>query len=740
HATALHHARQLATVTELTQTLTTLRDPGAVADEIVTAVGVLHPRTIVQLWQWDPQVEILCLVAAAGAPLETHPLRELKAGDGLAGRAFASRAPVLSGDVTTDPRFAAPAWATAERFTVGVALPLLYQSQAHGAFVLLWREPHQVTDEELAALRVFAAHATIGLENARLFRDEQRRREEVEAVRAVTEEMARELDLTAVLRLIYGRAVEFAQGDSGAIYLWDEAAKVLVPKGWHGFGDWMADLRLGLGDAVAGTVAARRQGMLVNDFRSSPYTYPAFVERSSHVAVLGEPLLYRSRLVGVVTITRNDPQRPFTAEDQRLLRLFATQAAIAVENARLFQEQQQAYVKLQEAQEELVRTEKLRALGQMGAGIAHDLNNMLAAVLGQAELLKLQVHDPNARKSLQTLTTAATDGAAVVRRLQDFSRQRSKAPVVPLHLDAVVQDALEITRPRWSDDLQRQGLTIQVTTELAGLPPVLAYGPELREALTNLILNAVDAMPHGGTLRLVGRAASGGEWVDLQIADTGVGIPDAIRPRIFDPFFTTKGPQGTGLGLSVVYAIVERHGGRIEVASTPGHGATFTLRLRRAEADPSEPGPGRRVRTGACRVLVIDDDPLVRETVSTLLRTAGHTVTEASGGTEGIRRLAEAPVDLVLTDLGMPDVTGWDVAREVKARDPRLPVILLTGWGEHAACDQDGSQPGWVDVILSKPVSLDDLLRAVGRLGRRDEASPKKEGADRPAPSSPPTG
>ena len=724
HAMALAHTRQFATVTELTQTLTTLRDPSAVAEEIVKAVSVLHPRTIVQLWRWDQEAEVLRLVAAAGVPLATHPLRLLKPGEGLAGHAFAERAPVLSGDVATDRRFAATAWAAAERFSVAVALPLLYQAQAHGAFVLLWREPHEVTDQELDALRAFAAHATIGLENARLFRGEQRRREELEAVRGVTEEMARELDLDALLRLIQGRAMELCRGDLGAIYLWDEVAGVLVPKNWYGFGDWLADLRLKLGDGVAGTVAARRRGMLVNDFRNSPYTYPAFVERSSHVAVLGEPLLYRSRLVGVLIIARNDPARPFVLEDQRLLQLFATQAAIAVENARLFQEQQQAYVKLQEAQGELVRTEKLRALGQMGAGIAHDLNNMLAAVLGQAELLKLHVSDPDGRRSLQTLTTAATDGAVVVRRLQDFSRQRGKAPVVSLHLSALVKEVLEITRPRWADDMQRLGLSIEVTTDLADLPPVLGHAPELREALTNLILNSVDAMPRGGQLRLVGRAATP-EWVDLQITDTGVGIPEAIRPHIFDPFFTTKGPQGTGLGLSVVYAIVERHSGRIEVTSAPGHGTTFTLRLRRATADPARPGPVQAAPSSACRILVIDDDPLVRETVGTLLRTAGHTVTEAAGGAEAVERLGQEPLDLVLTDLGMPGLTGWDVAREVKARYPDLPVILLTGWGEQAACDHEGGRPTQVDLILSKPVTLEELLRAVAKLTSR-----KKPGRD----------
>lgn len=208
---------------------------------------------------------------------------------------------------------------------------------------------------------------------------------EVEAVQAISEEITRERDLPTVLRLIHTRAMELIGGDGGAVYLWDEAAQVAIPQSWQGFEMWMADVRIRPGEGVTGTVLARREGMVVNEFRTSPYATPFWLDRSPHVAVLGEPLLYGDRLVGVITVTRNDPARPFLADHQRRLRLFAASAAIAIENARRIAELTHTANELRRARDELVRAETLRALGQMAAGVAHDLNNMLAAILGQTE-------------------------------------------------------------------------------------------------------------------------------------------------------------------------------------------------------------------------------------------------------------------------------------------------------------------------------------------------------------------
>jgi PAS domain S-box-containing protein len=563
----------------------------------------------------------------------------------------------------------------------------------------------------------------------------QTRTEQLEALRIVNEELTRELDLATLLDLITRRAIDLLGAGSGTIYLWDDAAEVLVPAAWLGLGAWFGEVRYRLGEGVCGTIAARRRGMIVNDFRASPYVTPHIVAHADIRAVVGEPLLSRERLLGVIMVRDRVSGAAFSAEDQELLRLFAVQAAIAIENARLYADLRRSYDDLQRAQDELIRTEKLRGLGQMAAGIAHDLNNTLAAILGQAELLRLQPLPFEARDSLRILRTAADDGAQVVRRLQDFARQKSGGSLAACDLAGLLQETLEITRPRWREDPQRRGSVIQVATDVAGLPPIQGNAAEVREALTNLILNAVDAMPEGGTLSFAGRVVDApsathesgpgapapepgnpaGAWLELSVSDTGVGMTEEVRRRAFDPFFTTKGVHGTGLGLSVVYGIIQRHGGHIDVVSEPGKGTTFRLRFRPAHADSPPPQASRtRTSTPPRRILVVDDDASVRETLASLLRASGHRVIEADGGAAGLARLATAEVDMVLTDLGMPDVTGWDVAREAKRRRPGLPVVLVTGWGDQVEAEAPAGDP--VDRVLAKPVQLKELLGLIAEL------------------------
>jgi len=540
---------------------------------------------------------------------------------------------------------------------------------------------------------------------------------QLESLRVILQEITRELDLGRVLGLILRRALELVGADTGIIRLWDEAEGRLVAGCAIGLPPHR-QMALGLGEGVAGAVAERREGMIVNDYRTCPLVPPQLLEITTHHALLGQPLLYHDRLIGVITINREVPDRLFTGEDRDLLGLLAIQAAIAIENARLYAELKSSYDRLKRAQDELVRAEKLRALGQMSAGIAHDLNNMLAAVLGQAELLRLRAVEPAMREALGLLITAATDGAETVRRLQDFARQQPDRPPGSCRLAGAVGEALEITRPRWQGEPQRQGRSIEVERDLpADLPPVCGSASELREALVNLILNAVDAMPEGGRLVVRGRLVSppaAPRCVELAISDTGVGMSEEVRQRIFDPFFSTKGKHGMGLGLSVVYGIVERHRGAIEVESAEGVGTTIRLRLPLSQGRPPSaperpagPAPTRRI-------LLIDDDATVRQTLAGLLRAIGHSVAEASSGPEGLQSLEREPPDCVLTDLGMPGMSGWEVAREVRRRHPALPVLLLTGWGEQptgAAAPGEG-----VNRILGKPIRLGELQAAIAEL------------------------
>ncbi len=711
HERALHHSEQLEALLRASRTVMAGLDLQATLEQIAAEATRMTGCEQVKVVLVDREAQLLRVGVAHGRP--APPNFPCPIGIGLSGMVAQTGQPLFVADCQNDSRNASAAVDRELGFRTYLGLPIKAGDEVVGVLTFNTTEPRTYSAEEIAYLAAFAAQAAIAIANARLYEDEQRRRRELDAVRVASEELARELDLTTLLRLLHTRAMELVGADSGAVYLWDEAGQVLVPQSWQGVGPWMADVRVRPGEGVAGTAAAQQQGLFVNDYPTSPYALRFWLERSPHVAVLAEPLLYRDRLVGVITLNRQDPARPFQADDQRLLRLFAAPAAIAIENARLVAQLSRSAKELQRARDELVRAETLRALGQMAAGVAHDLNNMLAAVLGQAELLRLRVPDPMVQESLHVLETAATDGAHVVRRLQDFARQRTTSPLTPIDLAAVVREAVEITRPRWQDEAQHRGRVIEVHTDLEELPPVLGHAAEVREVLTNLIVNAVDAMPLGGRLSFVGSPAADG--VLLAVADTGTGMSEAVQRQVFEPFFTTKGVKGTGLGLAVAYGIMERHQGKIQVQSAPGRGTTFTLRFQAVPKERPTASPRAAGVLAPQRVLLIDDEATVRGTIAALLRASGHTVTEADGGAAGLALLAERPVDVVLTDLGMPDLTGWDVAREVKARSPGLPVILLTGWGDQASTDA-GHQKGLVARIVGKPFRLEELLRAIAEV------------------------
>src|SRR5437879_4060283 len=365
-----------------------------------------------------------------------------------------------------------------------------------------------------------------------------------------------------------------------------------------------------------------------------------------------------------------------------------------------------------------VRTGRVRALGEMASGVAHDFNNLLASILGRAQLTLQQVSQPQLRQWLQVIERAALDGAQTVRRLQEFTRIRRDQPFVAVDLNEVVREALEITQARWREEAVSRGVMLEVKNDLAALPKVAGDPVELREALTNLILNAVDAMPGGGVLTLT-TAVVDGEVV-VTVSDTGVGIPSAIRDRVFDPFFTTKGPQGTGLGLSMTYAILERHGARITVNSEEGRGTTFRLtfvptwELAEPPTEPPAPPPSGEV---SLRCLVVDDEPTVGAMLGDVLGTGGHRAVVGPDGSEGIARFGAEPFDVVFTDLAMPRVSGWQVARAIKEMAPAVPVIVVTGFGVELSAEERRAHG--VDLVLVKPLKMQEILGVASQLARR---------------------
>jgi PAS domain S-box-containing protein len=385
---------------------------------------------------------------------------------------------------------------------------------------------------------------------------------------------------------------------------------------------------------------------------------------------------------------------------------------------------------------QLLNSEKLRAIGEMASGIAHDFNNLLASIVGQTELLHGDDVSPTTRQAIATIRQAALDGARMLRNLQGHARPRaSQTPSAAADLNETAWLAAEMARPRWAGAALRGGGSIELNLDLAepaGLPRVAIHPAELREVLLNLLFNAADAMPDGGRIDIVTRHTDA-KHAEVEVRDTGQGMPESVRARIFEPFFSTKGPKGSGLGLAVAYSIITRHGGDIHVESEVGKGTSFVIRLPLAppaEAATAEAAPGPAApptpaaptpppaRFKGARMLVVDDEPGLVAVVRSLMERAGASVQTADGGAAALDILRQtgdgSGFDVVITDLDMPDVDGWGVSAEVKARHPGCKVVMLTGWAGEIAPEDFRSRG--VDVLLAKPCSRAELESAVAQI------------------------
>jgi CheY-like chemotaxis protein/anti-sigma regulatory factor (Ser/Thr protein kinase) len=303
--------------------------------------------------------------------------------------------------------------------------------------------------------------------------------------------------------------------------------------------------------------------------------------------------------------------------------------------------------------------------------------------------------------------------------MREFYRPREPQMLLsPVQLNDLIPQVVDLTQARWSDMPQQRGITIAVKTELAaGLPAIMGVEGEIREALTNLVFNAVDALPDGGTLTLRTRTDDSGH-VQAEVSDNGVGMDEDARRRCLEPFFTTKGERGTGLGLAMVYGMAQRHSAELEIESTPGKGTTVRLGFPGAVGvAPAATDMVPNIPTGL-RILLVDDDPLLLRSLRDALESDGHTIVTANGGREGIDTFRADLADqkmysAVITDLGMPYIDGRQVADAVKSMAPSMPVILLTGWGRRLQAE--GDTPTHVDVVLAKPPKLRDLREALAR-------------------------
>jgi signal transduction histidine kinase len=380
----------------------------------------------------------------------------------------------------------------------------------------------------------------------------------------------------------------------------------------------------------------------------------------------------------------------------------------------LSQELQDSLTQLHNAQQQMLQQERLRALGQMASGVAHDFNNALSPIMGYTDLLLVNpnyLNDPvKTRDCLQRIKAAAHNAGEVVSRLREFYRPRDESEEFhSVDLNQLVRETVILTRPRWQALARAHNSSIDLVSNLAQTPTVSANEAQLRDMLINLIFNAVDAMPSGGSLSL-NTWHEGGQVV-LQVDDTGTGMTEEVRRRCLEPWFTTKGDQGTGLGLAMVYGIVQRHGGVIDIKSKLGKGTSFTIGLPALTATAApQVEPEAWSKLQPLRVLVVDDDPQVREVVVDYLAMDGHRVETAASGREGLEKFLGGQFELAVVDLAIPELNGAQLATIFKQLTPSMRIISLTGFGDML------DKAGGADLVLGKPVTLQDLRQAVARV------------------------
>jgi len=462
------------------------------------------------------------------------------------------------------------------------------------------------------------------------------------------------------------------------------------------------------------------------DLSQLDFPFPKRLASGGLGSVVAAPLLVESKVFGLLIAARHQAQG-FSSSDCEFLRQLSEHVALAAHQTQIYTALQQAYDDLRQTQQIVMQQERLRALGQMASGIAHDINNAISPIALYTELLldKEPGLSVRTREYLKTTQTAIDDVAHTVARMREFYREREPQLILlPVDLSHLAQQVLDLTRARWSDMPQKRGVVIQLQSELApNLPPIAGVESEIREALINLVFNAVDAMPEGGTLTLRTKTSGepGQEHVDVEVADSGIGMDEETRRRCLEPFFTTKGERGTGLGLAMVYGVAQRHNAEVDVDSARGKGTCVRMRFSvateagsdTATVSPNEPIPSRK------RILIVDDDPLLIKSLRDALESDGHAVIAAHGGQEGINLFQSAqdrrePFAVVITDLGMPYVDGRKVASAVKTTCPSTPVILLTGWGQRIVAE--GDVPPHVNRVLSKPPKLRELRAALAEI------------------------
>jgi C4-dicarboxylate-specific signal transduction histidine kinase/ActR/RegA family two-component response regulator len=710
--------QQARSLIEVGQAITSSLELQAVLELIVDRACVLVGATrfaLAAVEQEEPEAVVRFIARRGLSPVFLERMRPTHWRDGTTAAAIKERRTVWSADILNDPELplSAPTRAVveAEGYRAVLSVPLLFNERAIGALVMYRDTVGPFSPEEIDLLQTFAAHAAIAVENARLFASQQLRAARLRALARLTHIVSSSLDTSEVLSAIARAAAELMNAPLVSIWIADEAREIVRLRALSddAFADDHPSVRR-FGEGGTGWVARHRRPLHAADV----FTDDRILARDWFAAhglssSLSLPVLFDESLLGVLVLFGRRPFA-FDADEQELLDSFVAQAAVAIRNARLYEEVRTAHESLAHSQEQLIHSEKLGAIGRLVAGIAHELNNPLAAVLGRAYLAERESDSPAVKEQIRQLRESAERAAEIVRNLLQFARH-SPATVDAVDVNVLVERVLDLSGSA--------GITRDVTV-------VRSLGPEiphtwgdfvrLQQALLNVIANACQAMGEAGGVLTVTTSTRAGV-IRIEMADTGPGVAPEIRTRIFDPFFTTRPVgKGTGLGLSVAHGIVAAHDGRIWLDESESPGARFVVELpvRGAQpvttpvvTEPATPAAGRNA-------LVVDDDALVSQVLAALLQQLGMNVVVARSARDARERLAETTFDLITLDLVMPGESGDQFWQSLARERPQAAAraIFITG-------DVDDAMQTFLDStgrpVLAKPYTFEALRDLVTR-------------------------
>jgi PAS domain S-box-containing protein len=682
-------AERIRALTEVNRRMSSALELDELLRTISESAAQITGASLVVFWLADETHRRLSFMAGSVPEMaDDFPLRVLGYDAGASGWVARHQTPLVIDDVETDGRMLGVDWWKRWRLTSYAAYPVRAGAELLAVLSFLHSEPLRFTADTKAVIDLFIAQASVAIRNARLYREARRRREMAETLGRLGRELTGTLDVERIAELVARGVVQVLETRGAAVYRVESDGSMPVLAAYGVDAGVVRSITLQAGEGIGGrAVSERRLVVSANVLEDPEITFSPWlrdrIERSGFRVGVGIPLLAQERVVGVLAIAA-EAGRDFSAEDLQALQAFADQAALALENARLYRAAQDSLGRLRETQAQLVQAAKLSALGQLVSGVAHELNNPLSVIIGYGQLLLGRALPEAVQQPVQLMVAQGDRMAKIVRNLLYFARQRPPERA-PVDLHRVIDETLALR----TNQLALSG--IQVTREFTrDLPAINADAQQLQQVFLNLLLNAEQALTGGrqGSGRIVFRTARGedGTSVRAEVIDNGPGISPDDLPRVFEPFFTTKEVgTGTGLGLSVSYGIVEEHGGKLSVESQPGE-TIFTLELPVGEPShepfaplPSAP-PGPPPGNGRV-ALVVEDEPAVLELVGTLLRDAGWDVDTAVGGRAGLEKLRRRRYDLVVSDIRMAEGDGEGLYREATDADAALARrwIFITG-------------------------------------------------------------